>query len=344
MKDIFNRPNPPISNESSIGRDEPVTTGWKCLDRARRRTSISVPGNMMEDSFNSALASADGVELFSLEKESFAKPYRGIVKNLKDNWRQDIKDIALEKNVDVQVGSVIQWDRYGIKWLIVSQDLIYKDYFRGEMYRANFKIKWKNKHGETISQWAAIRGPVETKNKNEQTTGNTIIGKGNDTLEVMISANEDYPYIDDLKRYGKFYLGGKNWKILVIDSISSHGIYRISCIEDYINEDTDDMVEELPNGEVDFGKTEGSTEIRIVGPQKIKTKVSTTYYVIDKNDNLVNGKFIVSASENAIVEDDGKGTAKIIGVKIGLKIDIRFEADSGEISEIKGVRTVSPMA
>lgn len=324
-------------------------TGWACLDRSRKRMKYSIPGSTMENSFITALDTAEGAEIFSVWERGDKEEWKVILKNLKDNWQQDTKFISAPKDVGIEIGNTITWKRTKTRWILVWQDFIYGDYFRGEMHRANYFIKWKNKHGEVKGQWAVVRGPVETKSKFEQTTGHAIIGKGNDTLDILIGAN-DVENIVDLERYKKIKVGKRTWRIQVVDNISSEHVIRLSCIEDYSNSDTDDIIESIPDGLIDFANnnTEKPEEpqesyVKIVGPQRIKTKLQNEFYAINEKEEIISGKFEILEG-SAYIESVLNDRAVIVGgKKLGELVKIKFTDNRGSTNTIT-VKTVSMLS
>lgn len=313
-------------------KGEPDTmTDWKCLNIARDRMNQEMKMNTMEKSFMQALESAHGTEIFSVWEEGDDEQWKVIVRNLKDNWQQDTKYINAPKGVGFEVGNTITWTRLQSRWLVVWQDYNKADFFRGEIQKATHMLKWKNKAGQVQEKWAVVQGPVETKAKYEQTRGESIVGRQNDTLEIWLGRLKNTD-LNDLRRFQKIRVGNRVWRIHVVDDISNDKILRLSCIEDFVNPSADDPVLLLPNGLNDYAPNEEEpgveSAIRIVGPALIPEKLVSTFYAIDEESSskLHNVSWTaVSESGDQVVVEIIDNEFDIKGTKVGDKITITCE-------------------
>lgn len=321
------QPSPPIDFE----------TDWKCLNTSRERMNSNLSISTLERSFEQALDSAEGVEIFSVVEDEEKTLWKVILKNLKDSWQKDQKFINAPRNVGFCVGNTVNWERLGIKWLITWRDYNIEEYFHGEMMRASHKIRWKNKYGQVKEQWAVVHGPMETRAKYEQTRGNVVTGRQNDTLEVWIGSNEGKE-IDDLKRFNRIKVGTRTWRIQVVDDISNPEIYRFSCVEDFNNEATDNIPELLPGGKEDFAENETKpsiNKIRIVGPPRVKERLVQNFYAIDDstNEKISHlGTWSVTPEGKAKIEtDEEDGSLDLIPEKVmGEELEINFVVNEEE--------------
>lgn len=331
-----------IESGYQVKPSDPVdtNTAWDCLNNARKRMDSSLKLNMLDKSFQQALDSAEGTELFTVWEKGDTDVWKVILKNQKDNWQQDIKYINALNGVGFEVGNTITWQRLGIRWLITWQDYNINEFFRGEIQKAEHMVRWKNEHGQIQQQWAAVQGPIETRAKYEQTRGNTIVGRQNDTVEIWMGSNSPKD-VNDLTRYDKINIKGRCWRIQVIDDISNPNILRFSCVEDFNNPVTDDMVALIPNGKIDFAPNEEEpkeNKIRIVAPAKIKEKlVSRVYAINEETSEKVKGIWEISgATFNKVDEYE----VDVKGTKIGNIITIMFTDEEGN-SNIVTAKTVS---
>lgn len=137
-------------------------TAYSCLNRMRKRSSHTLPGNTGGDSFTHALDSAEGVEIFTCWELGDTEEVRVILKNLKEDWQQNTKYINAPNGKGFVVGNTITWKRLNMRWLIVRQDYNYEPFFKGEIYKASHLLSWKDDNGVVVKQWASVRGPVET--------------------------------------------------------------------------------------------------------------------------------------------------------------------------------------
>jgi len=300
-------------------------TAYKCLNRARKRTDLLLNANVGLTSFQSALDSGAGVEYFTVWEEGDTEVQRAIVKNLKDDWQQDTKYVSAMKGTGFELGNTVTWTRLNMRWLIVWQDFIYEEYFRGEMYRANYQIKWIDDKGKIQTQWASIRGPVETKAKVDNVAGDYMGGRQNDSLELWTSNN--HGAAESLRRYELLKIGRRTWRIHVVDDISNPNVLRISLIENFNNVDTDDVIQGIPDGQIIMPEeTVPSVEsYTIVGVSTVKEGMKATYKVYDKDGVLVAGDWTVQDSKGTIQTFTGVSEISIRGGKIGDKFTISFE-------------------
>lgn len=326
------------------GQPADKDTGWKCLDNARSRMEMNLQMNLVEKSFEQALDSAEGNEIFTVFENGDKDEYKAIVRNLKDSWQSDSKFINAPEGVGFEVGNTITWVKWKMKWLIVWRDYNYSEFFRGEMQRASHLLRWKNKNGIIKEQWAVVLGPVETKAKYEQTRGNVIAGRQNDTVEIWIGANGDKD-VSDLSRFSKIKISGRTWRIHVVDDISSEGIIRINCIEDFNNEVADDDIWLIPNGQIDFAENDNLTsEVRIVGDYSIPEKILSSFYAIGSKEERLTGDWTVESKGGFEVktEVEEDGTLNVIGATMKDVLTITFTSPIGTNSiEVKVVSMFS---
>lgn len=310
-----------VANDQYIGPDKPLntSTSWACLNRARKRMSYSIPGNTLGNSFIQALNTTEGTELFSVWELGDKELHKVILKNVKDDWDKDIKVINAPKGLGFEVGNTITWDRLKLRWLITWQDLAIDEYFRGEMRLATHLLRWKNSNGVIQEQWAAIQGPVETRAKYEQTRGSAIVERQNDSVEIWIGAKNKQA-IKSFKKFSRIMINGRSWEVQVRDDITNDSVYRMTLIEDYKNNEVDDVINAIPLGEIDFGKNEEeiteTNSVRIVGPSKIREKIITEFYAVDNSENIITDIiWDVQGAKSFETTPDGKMT--VIGAKIG---------------------------
>lgn len=332
-----------IENGKYVGPNIPpnLDTGWKCLDRARKRMSYTIPGNVLGDSFTQALNTAEGTELFSVLEKGGTELHKVILKNSKDDWNRDVKFINAQAGLGFEVGNTVIWDRLDIKWLITWQDLGINEYFRGEMRRATHLLRWKDKNGFICEQWAAIEGPVETKAKYEQTRGTAIIERRNDSVEIWIGAN-DKDAISSFKKFTRVMINDRVWEVQVRDDITNENIYRMSLIEDYSNPEVDDIINAIPSGKIDFAPSEKDPDIagiKIVGPNGLKEKIGIEFRCVDLNGkDIPDAEWTVEGPTRGYTID-ANGVLEVVGNKIG---DIvKISATQNSFSNSITVKTVS---
>ena len=194
-----------------------------------------------------------------------------------DKIKQDYDDkiVSIDYKHGWGPGDVFEWRGTNSYWLIYLQELTEDSYFRGEIRRCKHKLKFKDKEGNWLYTWAAIRGPVETQIESIQ-KNQTRIDVPNLGLNILIPQNEKTLYAFD--RYSEFIFAGRDWRVQAPDSISMTNIIEINAEEYYYNRDTDDVENEMKNGLI-IEPVIPSPIGGIHGETFIKPKISEQYYV-----------------------------------------------------------------
>ena len=194
----------------------------------------------------------------------------------------DDKVISVGYEFEYKPGTVFEWLNTGTYWLIYLQDLTELAYFRGDIRKCNYEIKWKDSEGLVKSTMAAVKGPSEKTIDSQQTNGMSI-DSPNYSLNILIPNNEDT--VKYFQRYSEFYLNSVCWRIEAIDSISMPGIIEINAIEYYANKDADNLVEGIVDGFL-LEEIPEPASGEIEGESFIKPKISYTYtYVGEEVDS-----------------------------------------------------------
>lgn len=197
---------------------------------------------------------------------------------LKMDYDDKIISIGFEHNY--HSGDVFEWVNTGSYWLIKLQDLDELAYFRGEIRRCDYTIKWEDEEGKIHSTYAAVRGPVETKINFIQKHQISVDNPNYSLLIYMPRTPEATKYFT---RYSKFYLQDDDkvnssicWRVTATDSISTPGILELTAVEYYANESEDDIDEGLV-GSLVVKHIEPSEEGEIKGLTFIKPKTDFSY-------------------------------------------------------------------
>ena len=173
----------------------------------------------------------------------------------KQDYDDKILSVGYEHNY--KPGDVFIWHgRQGnaivdSRWLIYLQDLTELAYFKGDIRKCNYYVRWLTEDGVEMGRWLAIRGPVETNINYFQKEGISV-DTPNHTLSILMPKdNETVKYF---QRYAKFYITGIDeitdkicWRVTATDTISMPGILQLTAIEYYANEtqDSDGIVGNL---------------------------------------------------------------------------------------------------
>lgn len=192
----------------------------------------------------------------------------------------DDKVISVGYEYGYTPGTIFDWVNTNTKWLIYLQDLTELAYFKGDIRKCNYEIKWKDAQGEILSTYAAIRGPVETKINFIQ-KGGISLDTPNHSLNILMPKNKDT--LNYFKRYSEFYIQSLGeasseicWRVEGVDSISMPGVLEIIAVEYYANEFEDDIEKGIVEGLV-VEEIPAPQDEEIAGEVFIKPKLSYTY-------------------------------------------------------------------
>lgn len=196
----------------------------------------------------------------------------------------DDKIISVGYEYNFAPGDVFEWENTNTKWIIYLQDLTELAYFKGDIRKCSYSIKWQE--GNEINEvYAAVRGPVET-SISSVSKSNMILDTPNHSLTLLIPKNEKT--LKYFKRYSEFYLQGIAdtntpicWRIEGTDTISMPGIIQLHAIEYYANEHQDNIEQGLVGTIIPIIEVEDTDLIR--GKTFIKPKTTEKYeYVGDE--------------------------------------------------------------
>ena len=204
---------------------------------------------------------------------------RALINPDKNKQDYDDKILSVDYIHQFKPGDVFEWKNTGTHWIIYLQQLTEDAYFRGEIRRCRYKIKFKDEDGNICYTYAAIRGPVETQIDSIQKNQERI-DKPNLSLNILMPRNE--VTIKAFDRYKEFILDGRCWKVKAIDPISMtvdrQGVLEVNAQEDYINEVTDDEINEIKDGLI-VEPDEPTPNSEINGETFIKPAIPEIYSV-----------------------------------------------------------------
>lgn len=222
-----------------------------------------------------------------------------------DKIKQDYDDkiVSIDYEHGYEPGDVFEWKKTNTYWLIYTQEITEDAYFRGEIRRCRYKIRFKDQDGNWCSTYAAIRGPVETQinsiQKNQQR-----IDTPNLSLNILMPRNEKTLHAFD--RYSEFIFAGKCWRVEAPDSISMKNIIEVNAEENYWNDTTDDLEKEMKDGLV-FEPTNPTPDSKIIGETFIKPKIAATYSV-----DIADGEWKILENVPACLQITGNQIATVI--------------------------------
>lgn len=247
------------------------------------------------------------------------KTIRALINPNKLKQDYDDKIVSVPWEHGFKTGDVFEWEGTGTHWLIYLQDLTELAYFRGDIRRCAYKLKWKDEDGIIRETYAATRGPVETKINFIQKNGISV-DQPNHSLNILMPKN-DFT-LSYFKRYSKFYLQASHeefpeeyrvcWRVEATDWVSMPGVFEITAVEYYSNDDEDDLESGVVGALIvePEDSNEEAVNILIDGPSFIRPFAKNTYVykgINHGNKWSVSSKLPVTLS----VSQDGK-TATVV--------------------------------
>lgn len=177
---------------------------------------------------------------------------------LKPDYDDKILSVPFEHGF--KAGDVFEWCNTGTNWLITSQNKTELAYFRGDIRRCNYLLKWADADGVIHNCYAASRGPVETKINFIQ-KNSSYLDVPNYSLNILMPKRKDV--LEYFKRYSVFYLSSSlyeedpdfpshltqmAYRVEAIDWVSTPGVFEMTAVEYYAEDPVQSVieVEEVP--------------------------------------------------------------------------------------------------
>lgn len=197
--------------------------------------------------------------------------YRALINPDKLKQDYDNKILSIDYNYDYCSGDVFQWVGTSTYWIIYLQELTEDSYFRGEIRRCSYQIKFRDNDGNFLATWASIRGPVETQIDSIQ-KNQIRLDRPNLSLNILLPQNEKT--LQAFERYKEFIFAGRCWRVEAHDTISIKNIIEVNAEEYFIDKDTDN---DIKNGLI-IDPVDLTPDSEIEGPTFIKPQISEVYY------------------------------------------------------------------
>ena len=193
----------------------------------------------------------------------------------------DDKILSVDFKHNFAPGQIFTWLGTNTNWIIYLQDLTELAYFKGDIRKCNYQIRWENENGEIESTWVALRGPVETKINFIQKNGISL-DTPNHSIHILMPKND--ATLKQFQRYGKFYLYNADnqtkdicWRVEAVDTLSMPGILEITALEYYTNIFEDDVENGVAGGLIVEPTAPDLSHSLIEGDSFIKPKREYVY-------------------------------------------------------------------
>lgn len=265
-----------LKTQGGIHQEDRMIKGkWQTLQRALKYSYQACTVSLVQP--RDKVLSIDPYEI-DLQMGVYPNA-RALINPNKVKQDYDDKILSIDYCHNFGPGDVFQWVGTDTYWLIYLEEITEDAYFRGDIRRCKYKIKFKDKEGNPWETWAAVRGPVETQinfiQKNQISVDLPNLG-----LNILMPKNE-YT-IEAFNRYKEFILDGKCWRVEAIDPISMKNILEVNAEEYYIDRDKDDMPNELKDGLV-IEPVDSTPDSAIVGEAFIRPKIAEEYIAPEAN-------------------------------------------------------------
>lgn len=225
--------------------------------------------------------------------------WRVLINPDKEKTNYDDKMLSIDYAAGFKAGDIFEWINTGTKWLVYLPHLTEDAYFRSEIRRCKWQIKWVDEDRKYQETWCYIRGPVETKIDSIQKSGISV-DVPNWSLDIYMPDNPKTRA--HFKRYTRFLFDDIAWEVQVVDRISIDGVLQIVALEYFNDIDKDDIEDNVANAFKIIPERETINDDVIVGEGLIKPKRQYKYSAA-----AAQGKWFIKESRPvtilSIVED-----------------------------------------
>lgn len=204
---------------------------------------------------------------------------RALINPDKVKFDYDEKIVSVDWTYGFKSGDTFEWGHNtGSHWIILKREDTELAYFRANIRRCQYLEIKDPTTGEIFGQWAAIRGPVETKINTIQKAG-IVADLPNRTLQIYMANTEQNRRA--FQRYARFQFDDCYWMVQAPDFISTPGVFEITAEEDYECHGDELLVEKTdPNPEIPTNKNGilGETFTKPLAPLTFKPKLTMAGY------------------------------------------------------------------
>ena len=156
---------------------------------------------------------------------------RALMNPDKVKFDYDEKIISVDWEHGFKPGDTFEWGKgTNSHWIILKPEDTELAYLRANCRRCKYLVAVDPETHDEFGQWAAIRGPVETKLNTIQKAG-IVANVPNLTLDIYMADTERNRRT--FERYKRFEYDGRYWQVQAPDFISTPGVFEIQAEEDY---------------------------------------------------------------------------------------------------------------
>ena len=219
---------------------------------------------------------------------------RALMNPDKVKFDYDEKIVSVDWECGFEPGDTFEWGKgTGSHWIILKPEDTELAYMRANCRRCKYLVAVDPETHQEFGQWAAIRGPVETKLNTIQKAG-IVADVPNLTLDIYMADTDVNRRT--FERYKRFEYDGRYWKVQAPDFISTPGVFEIQAEEDY-----------ECRGDEMFIRAEEPEPVpdninEILGDSSIKP-IEEHYYRMKFDDPLGDWSITLPASKNKEIED-----------------------------------------
>lgn len=213
-----------MSKEFEMFQKRLTQRGKTAVDRAET-DKLRTFKQVLDSAYNSEWIEKDG------------KLHKALLGNYRLKMDYDEKTLSTLNDWGYRIGDTIYWPRTDSYWIVMTEHLTERAYFKGDIRRAHHLIRWRDARGIVREAWAALRGPKETVIK-EEIKKHLMYDVPNNSLTLWFGASEG---AESLRRYSHIMIAGKTWRINIVDNMVAPGLIKMRLTEAAFDKEQDNL-------------------------------------------------------------------------------------------------------